>query len=448
MTKNVFELSESTLEMISHWAVHRIHSGPDPTNGARPASELEKELAGSICATGIGVEAALNRFTEVVVPATRAQDDPMNLAYVPAAPTPAALTFDLAVSAAEIFGGTWETGAGAVHCENQALGWLADLAGWPETAGGTFVAGGTLGNLSALHAARTNEATKRQRPARWKVACSEHAHSSIQGAASVLDVDIVDVPTGVHGRMDGAALEATLASADGFFAVVATAGTTNAGVIDDLSSIADVCEARDLWLHVDGAYGLAALASPTANRRFHGVERADSFIVDPHKWLFAPYDCCALVYRQPELAVAAHSQVAPYLDQIDREAWNPSEYAIHLSRRVRGLPLWFSLATYGTDRYAVAIDRVLATTMEIARGIDAAPHLELLLEPDLSVVLFRRPGFSEDEMKAWSEQHRVDGTMLCLPTRHRGEMVYRLCIVNPLTESAEVLAVLDSLASA
>ncbi len=445
MTKNVFELAESTLEMISHWAVNRIRSGPDPAAGARPASELELELAGSICASGIGAEAAMRRFTDVVVPATRAQDDPMNLAYVAAAPTPAAVTFDLAVSAAEIFGGTWETGAGAVHCENQALLWLAGLAGWPATAGGTFVAGGTLGNLSALHAARTNEAKKRERPTRWKVASSDQAHSSIVGAAAVLDVDIVEVPTGEHGRMDGVALAETLADEDGVFAVVATAGTTNAGVIDDLVSIADVCEKNDIWLHVDGAYGLAALASPTARKRFSGIERADSFIVDPHKWLFAPYDCCALVYRNPVFAVAAHSQVAPYLDQIDREAWNPSEYAIHLSRRVRGMPLWFSLATYGTDRYAIAIDRVLATAQEIARGIKAADHLELVLEPDLSVVLFRRPGFSEDDMKAWSERHRVAGTMLCLPTRHQGEMIYRLCLVNPWTESSEVLAVLETL---
>src|SRR5690606_8844665 len=108
---------------------------------------------------------------------------------------------------------------------------------------------------------------------------------------------------------------------------------------------------------------------------FDGIERADSFIVDPHKWLFAPYDSCALVYREPELARAVHAQHAEYLDHVDRESWNPSEYALHLSRRVRGLPLWFSLAVHGTDKYRDAIERTLATSRRVADAIRASEHL-------------------------------------------------------------------------
>ena len=144
------------------------------------------------------------------------------------------------------------------------------------------------------------------------------------------------------------------------FAIVATCGTTNAGVIDDLAGAAATAAELGTWFHVDGAYGGAALAAPSVRRRFDGVERADSFIVDPHKWLFAPFDSCALLYRDPEIGRHAHTQHAEYLDVLhgedDEYEWNASDYAHHLTRRARGLPLWFSLATHGTEAYTDAIE--------------------------------------------------------------------------------------------
>ena len=143
--------------------------------------------------------------------------------------------------------------------------------------------------------------------------------------------------------------------------MAATGGTTNVGVIDDLAGIADVCARRGLWLHVDAAYGGAGLAAPSVRPKFAGIERCDSFIVDPHKWLFAPFDSCALLYRRPELAQAAHRQHAGYLDAARVGAdWNPSDYAIHLTRRARGLPFWFSLAANGTRAYTDAVEGTLA----------------------------------------------------------------------------------------
>lgn len=430
------------LQEVLDWASSRIVGGPDPSHGARPAAALQDDLADSITRSGIGGSEALRRFTDIIVPATRAQDDAMNLAYVAAAPTPAALTFDLAVSAAEIFGGTWETGAGAIAAENQALRWIAGLAGFPAGAGGAFVSGGTIGNLSALHAARERARVRSPHVRRWRLAATTSAHSSVAAAARVMDVELCLVPGDEQGRMTGQALAEAIGSSEDVFAVLATAGTTNAGVIDDLPGVADVCEGRGLWMHVDGALGLAALASSSAAKRFSGIERADSFVVDPHKWLFAPYDCCALLYREPIYGAAAHAQIAPYLDQVDRDEWNPADYAIHLSRRVRGMPLWFSLATYGTDVYAAAIEQVLETVGELAAGIAASGALELVAEPDLNVILFRMVGFSESDMLTWSEHHRKAGSILCLPTKHHGEMVFRLCLVNPDTKAAAVLAVL------
>jgi glutamate/tyrosine decarboxylase-like PLP-dependent enzyme len=380
----------------------------------------------------------------VFAPATRAQDDPMNLAYVPAAPTRAALAFDAVVSSYNIFAGTWESGAGAVFAENQALAWLAELLSWPKTAGGCFVAGGTTGNLSALVTARqfARNQLGRHPVGQWRLACTPQAHSSVLAAASVLDAEVVVVPENKQGQMTGEALRATLVKSGDVFAVVASAGTTNAGVIDDLADVANICERFGAWFHVDGAYGGAALAAPSVRNLFNGIERADSFIVDPHKWLFATYDCCALLYRQPELARAAHAQKAGYLDAIDREVWNPWDYGVHLTRRARGLPFWFSLATHGTNRYAAAIEQTLATARAVAQGIQAIPQLSLLAEPTLSVVLFERPGWDDLTYRRWSRRLALEGRILCIPTLWRGRTALRLAFVNPATEADRVLEVL------
>ncbi len=229
---------------------------------------------------------------------------------------------------------------------------------------------------------------------------------------------------------------------------MATGGTTNGGFVDDLAGVADIAEARGLWFHVDGAYGLAALAVESARQLFVGVERADSFCVDPHKWLFAPFDCAALLYRDPELARAAHTQHAAYLDILHTTPdWNPSDYAFHLSRRARGLPFWFSLATHGTDAYADAIESTLTLTRDVARMIEAHPLVELLEEPELSVVLFRRVGWAPADYAAWSDRVLAEGLTLTVPTTWRGQTCLRFCFVNPRTTTDDVSLVLDSLAS-
>ena len=232
---------------------------------------------------------------------------------------------------------------------------------------------------------------------------------------------------------------------------MATSGTTNAGVIDPLDGAADVAAELDTWFHVDGAYGGAGLAAPSVRARYRGVERADSFIVDPHKWLFAPYDCCALLYRDPELARRAHTQHAEYLDVLHGDdaghhPWNPSDYAHHLTRRARGLPFWFSLATHGTDAYGAAVEQTLQVAWEGATLIAHAPHLELLMEPELSVVLFRRHGWTADDYQRWSDRALADGVAFVVPTSWNGETVLRICVVNPRTTVDDIRTIVDSLA--
>ena len=224
-----------------------------------------------------------------------------------------------------------------------------------------------------------------------------------------------------------------------------TAGTTNLGIIDDMTGIADVCERENLWMHVDGAYGAAGLAAPSVRQDFNGIERADSFIVDPHKWLFAPFDCCALLYRDPATARRAHQQKGDYLEVLYDGVWNPSDYAHHLSRRARGLPLWFSLATHGTKAYTEAVEKTIDVAKEAAAMIERHPRLEMVVEQHLSICVFRRPGWSPEEYSAWSEKLMEDGLAFVTTTKHDGETVLRFCIVNPRTTVDDIQLILDTL---
>jgi glutamate/tyrosine decarboxylase-like PLP-dependent enzyme len=441
------------------YVFRQLHTPKDPSWGAHPRDELDAALSGLITPNGTGAARALRVFDEVLLPACRPMNDPMNLAYVSSAPAHSATLFDLVVSASSIFGGAWEAGAGAIAAENQALAWLAGLAGYPANAGGVFVSGGSAANLSALVTARHAHIAEHGRPEpagrakRLAVACTREVHSSVRAAANVMDVEVLAVDVDERGRMTGSALSAALDTCPHdweVFAVCATGGTTNAGQIDELGALADVCatgglHGSRLWLHVDGAYGLAALCSPTARPLFAGIERTDSFGVDPHKWLFAPYDCAALVYRDPAIAGRAHSQFGDYLINVDRNEWNPADYAYHLSRRVRGLPLWFALVTHGTDAFATAMDITLRTAHNFAAAVAAHPMCDLVVPPELSVVLFRRLGWTMDDYQTWSARCAKAGTSYIIPTLWRGEPVLRVCIVHPHTTLAALAAVLDDL---
>ena len=414
-----------------------------PLGHPRPPAELDAAAGVTITQKGLGASEALRLFREVLEPACLSVDHHRYLAFVPAAPSEVSILADLVVSACSIYAGSWLEGAGAVWAENQALRWLADLAGLPEEAGGVFVSGGTMGNLSALVAARATAASLTGRTQGWALVVGESAHSSIAAAAGVMGVELVIVP---GERLTGERLAPVLAGAgDRAFAVVATAGSTNLGLVDDLSSVAEVCRSQGVWLHVDGAYGGAALAAPSARHRFAGVEHADSFIVDPHKWLFAPFDACALLYRDPSLAKACHAQHADYLEVLYGAEWNPSDYAVHLSRRARGLPLWFSLAAYGAQAYADAVETCLRTARQAAELVKAAPHVELVLEPELSVVVLRRTGWRADDYRSWSLDLLRRGDGFAVPSAHEGEPILRLCIVNTRTTADDISVMLDSM---
>ena len=433
------------------YSLIRLKDNP-PLDGPKSPEELYALVGNTITAKGLGGSKALSLFKDVLAPACISTDHPRYLAFIPSAPTEAANLFDLVVGASALYGGSWLEGAGAVFAENQALRWISDLADMPQNAGGVFVQGGTIGNLSALVAARSHARTLFTDVTRWVVACSGEAHSSIQSAADVMDIEVLKVATDTSGVMQGVAAQKAIEEYEAthaghrIFAIVATAGTTNLGIIDDLHGIADYANSRGIWFHIDGAYGLAALCSPEVKPKFSGVEKADSLIVDPHKWLFAPFDACALIYRNPELAKKAHTQHAEYLDTLNDESeWNPSDYAIQLTRRSRGLPLWFSLATHGTDAYAEAMNKTMAVARSAAELIKSHPRLELLVEPNLSIVAFTRPGWGAPDYQAWSDKLLADQIGFVTPSSHRGEPILRFAIVNPWTQVSDIEAILATL---
>ncbi|MGL4173899.1 MAG: pyridoxal phosphate-dependent decarboxylase family protein [Actinomycetota bacterium] len=428
----------------------RVSMDPIPLDGPRTSAQLTAVVGQTITEDGIGGLEALRLFAEELAPACISTDHPRSLSFIPGAPTKASALFDVIVGASSIAGDSWLVGAGVIHVENAALRWLADLADLPASAGGVFVSGGTIGNLSALVTARYVARTKRARsaPPRWVIAGTAQAHSSIATACAVMDVDFLNVPVDDHGRLTGDNLRRVLKAEghDGVFAVSATAGTTNLGIIDDFESISEVCAEYGIWLHVDGAYGGAGLAAPSIRSRYQGIEKCDSFIVDPHKWLYSPFDCCALVYRDPSLAREAHTQKAGYLDIINEgDDQNPADYSIGLTRRPRGLPFWFSLATYGTKAYTAAVERSLEVTRFAAEQIRSRPELELLREPDTSVVAFRRVGWSAKQYRTWSDDLLATGVAFVTPSTHEGDAILRFCVLNPMTTEQDIKEILDTL---
>jgi aromatic-L-amino-acid/L-tryptophan decarboxylase len=446
--------TEQMIRSVLAYAENRLRLDPVPLDGGpRDPAELGAALHGMLNARGNDPDHVLGVYAAALAPAVISADSPRFLGFIPAAPTKAALLFDMLISCASIQGISWLEAAGAIQAENQVLRLIADRAGLPASAGGCFVSGGSAGNLSALVVAR--ETAKRGAgPAAagrsWRVAVGEDAHSSIISTLRILEMDALTVRTDDH-RLTGDALLAAI-EADGdpssVAAVVATSGTTNAGIVDDLAGIAAVAKARGLWFHVDGAYGGAGLFAPSVRHAYDGIEHADSFIVDPHKWLFAPFDCAALIYRDPSLARLVHKQDASYLDVIhdDPAEWNPADYAYHLTRRARGLPLWFSLSVHGVDAYTGAIEAAIGLAKQTAADIRGRDYLELIREPDLSVVLFRRRGWSGEEYTRWADQLLSDQVAFIPPSAWEGETVARFAFLHPHTPMDLVRQILDRMA--
>jgi len=443
---------------VMKFAIQRI-TDADPVLGfPKKEAELKKLVGETVTAAGIGGERAFQLFRDVLLKSSISIDHRRHLAFVPASPTRSAVMFDLVTSASSIHGAFWLEGAGGIFAENQAMNWLVQLTGMPEGSFGVFTSGGTEGNLSALVTAREywRRLDSNNTRTRGLIITSDGAHSSVRAMAKVIDVDILAIPT--EERFEGYQLREAISELSRedrsrLFAVIAAGGTTNAGIVDDLAGIATVAEEEGLWFHVDAAYGGGALAAPSVRHLFNGIERADSVTIDPHKWLFCTYDCGAVIYRRPDLARAAHAQEGSYLDAFHQEeisGFNPSDYQIQLTRRLRGLPFWFSLAMHGTDKYTEAIERGIELAQHAGKQIEELPYVQLVRAPSLSCVLFRRLGWTPKDYSDWTYRNHKAGFALVTPTKVKSpegrETVARFCFINPDTtekDIAEILATME-----
>lgn len=455
MHKADIELVEMSMDVMKY-AIDRLSSKKIKIGKPRKEEELKALVGETITEKGIGGEVAFNLWKKHLMKANVSIDHPRHLAFVPASPTRAAIMFDLVTSASSIHGAYWMEGAGGIFCENEAMRWIVSLTGLPKGAFGVFTSGGTAANLSAMVTARAhwreNDIYKDEK---GLIITSIGAHSSIKAMAKVIDVDVFLVDT--EDKLLGTELENAINSLTAqqrkrLFAVVGTGGTTNAGIIDDLDGIASICEKENLWFHVDAAYGGGALAADSVRHLFNGIEKADSITIDPHKWMFSPYDCGSVIYKNPELAKKAHAQEGSYLDIFKDEGadgFNPSDYQIQLTRRVRGLPLWFSLAMHGTNRYKQAVERGIELAQIAGRLIDESPHVELVREPSLSCVLYRRIGWTPEDYTHWTYKNHKKGFALVTPTKWKQgnayETVSRFCFINPDTTKRDIEKILDSM---
>ncbi|CAB4338604.1 unannotated protein [freshwater metagenome] len=451
MTK-MHDFDTELTEQIFEYMRQRLAMTEVPLDHPGQTHEIDQALAGMFSEDGNPASEVLQKYDEVISRTVISADSPRFLAFIPAAPTKAALLFDMIVSCASLQAISWLEAAGAVAAENQVLQWMSDVAGLPATAGGTFVSGGSAANLAALTVARDSARQRLGGKVPVRIAVSEQSHSSIRNSLSILDVEPFLVKCPDH-RMTGEDLRAALlADSDpsNIVAVVATAGTTNAGIVDDLAGIAQVAQENNLWLHVDAAYGGAALLAPAMAQTFEGISHADSITMDPHKWWFAPFDVAAIIYRNPELAKAVHSQKASYLDVLHTDGdndWNPTDYAYHLTRRARGLPLWFSVAVNGTAAYRKAVEESLALAQVVADDLRSRPEFELVMEPTLSVVLWRRLGWTAKDYAVMQDVLLERQISFVTPTTWLGETVGRFAFIHPKTTTEMMREIVDVIAS-
>jgi aromatic-L-amino-acid decarboxylase len=442
------QTTEQMIRSVLAYAENRLRMDPVPLDqGTLPSGHIYTRLNDVIGDRGRAPDEVLGIYASLIAPSVISADSPRFLGFIPAAPTKASLLFDMLVSCASIQGISWLEASGAIAAENTVLRVIADEAGLPPSAGGCFVSGGSAGNLSALAVARETAKHRTGRSGRFRAIVGTDAHSSIVNTLRLLEMDALVVPTPGH-QLTGDAVRAALdeeGDVSDVAAVICTAGTTNAGIIDDLAAVGALAQENGWWFHVDGAYGGSAIFARSIRAKYDGIERADSFILDPHKWLYTPFDCCALLYREPELARAVHTQDASYLDviHVSEGQWNPTDYAHHLTRRARGLPLWFSMAVNGLDAYREAIEVTLSLARETAELINATGNLELIREPDLGVVLFRRIGWKADDYNAWAQTLHREQIAFVPPSKWEGETIGRFAFLHPHTTMDLVRQILN-----
>ena len=408
------------------------------------------------------MEKILADFERLIVPATTHWNHPGFLAYFAITGSGPAILGEALAAALNVNAMLWRTGPAATELEQVTVDWLRQLLSLPAGLFGETTDGASTSTLYALAAARELHPELRVREEglagrpelpRLRVYCSEETHSSVDKAVITLGLGLAGIrrlPTDSEFRLDVSALERAIAEdrAQGIrpIAVVATVGTTSTTSVDPVPAIADICEREGLWLHIDASYGGAAALLPEMRWVLDGCDRADSIVVNPHKWLFVPIDCSVLYTRRPDVLRRAFSLVPEYLATPEgEEATNLMDYGVALGRRFRALKLWFVLRYFGAEGLRSRIREHIRLARVFASWIDEAEDFERLAPAPFSVVVFRHhpPGLDDeaaldDHNARLLERLNATGEVFLSHTRVRGRYALRLAVGNLRTTERHV----------
>lgn len=434
-----------------------------PTGRRAERAEMEALLRSPLPSGTTPFETLLEDFRSKILDYAFHLSHPRFFAYIPSSPTYASVLGDALATAANLFLGNWLEASAAAEVEIIVLDWFKEMIGMtsPE-AGGVLTSGGSVANLTALAVARHTRLDDETENA--VIYISDQTHSSIERAARLLGFrasQIVSVATGADYRIDLAQLEAQITSdreaGKRPFCVVGNGGTTNSGAVDDLRGASEIARRHGLWFHVDAAYGGFAVLTERGRRLLDGLPLADSVTLDPHKWLYAPFEAGCILFRDARLARATFHLLPDYLQDMPREVENVNfyDYGIQLTRGFRALKLWFSLRHYGVETFRALIDRSLDLAALAAALVARSGKIELLSAPQLGVVCFRyapaglQSGSAEDRLNRLNTDlvARViaSGEATLSSTRLRGRVAIRLCALNRRTTAADIERTVDLL---
>jgi glutamate/tyrosine decarboxylase-like PLP-dependent enzyme len=440
--------------------VEHFENLPDkPVMRVSPRSALEARLREPLPEGPADVDAVLDQLQRDVWSNIGNVQHPRFFAFIPSPSNFVSVMADALTSGFNPFAGNWLEGSGPAQIELVTVDWLREIAGMPETAGGLFVSGGSVANLTALATARRARLDGRSNDA--VIYYSDQTHNSIEKALRVLGFAARQIRKLVSDddyRLPVESLRCAVADdrASGRrpFCVIANAGATNTGAIDPFDDLADLCSREDLWLHVDGAYGAAAALSERGKRLLAGMGRANSLSFDPHKWFFQPFEIGCVLARDASLLKATFNTMAEYLEDTKRAEdveINFYDYGVQLTRSFRALKLWLSLKTFGAAAFREAIDRGFAMAEFAERLLRESGRWQIVSPATMGIVTFRyvAEGRAESEV---NEIHRrmveamaADGFAFANSTALRGRTVMRLCTINPRTTEEDIRATIEQL---
>jgi len=420
-------------------------------------AEMESRLREPPPEGATGFDELLARLEKDVLPFSGHHDHPRFFGYVPSEPTWPGVLGDFIASGANVFAGTWLQSAGASTVELVVIDWFRQWLGFGGQASGILLPGGSLANLTAIACAR--ETTAGGRAENAVVYVTAQTHSSVTRALRVLgfgpeQMRSVAVDDRLRLRPDAlaAAIEADVRAGRSPFLAVANAGTTNTGAVDPLTEVAAVCAEAGVWLHVDAAYGGFAVLTERGSELLAGIEQADSVTLDPHKWLYQPYECGCLIVREGPLLSQAFHILPDYLQDtaVGGVEVNFADRGIQLSRSARAFKIWLSLHAFGVGAFRAAIDRSLDLALHADARVRASAELELLSPATLGVVCFRRhPAGLDDEPQLEALNQSLDrrlaesGEGLVSSTRVDGRYALRICVLNHSSRAQDVDRVLQ-----